>query len=176
MMTSEVFGDRSQFAIEIFYDLGESGPTVVVGYFSYWIAGRQIGDGGYLHLTAQFGNMGWTRRDCGHRDGGKLCELTPSQIQRWWRMKIYEEPLEEFSDAGLPEDFARFSIMFNYGVPPQPILLIACEGRGRLIWVFDEILPPICLEDDIERFEGPIKDAYAFMDSLHDRVGFVDPS
>lgn len=171
-MLSSVFGDISRFAVEVRDDL-ERSVTCLFGLFFYWIDGRRIGTADYFDLTDVFSSMRWVNHDCGRRDGGRLCELPPSTVCRWWHTIMADEDPATLGieTDDLPTDVLRFSLWFHTTIGPDAILLLSCGGRGKLILASQERQEPLVIEDDIQRFEEPLRQSYQFLDSLHEKLG-----
>jgi hypothetical protein len=164
------FGDRQTFAVE--FQLDEVyGGTWLFGEFCYWIDGVQVGD---YNLSTSLGDvlsgMMWIVHDCGNRDGGILCKLSPWEAFCMIDSSMYvSDECQDADESQLPDTPARFEIRIPVEIfNGWKIYLIECAERALVYFKHSNDAEVRVANLPVGIFDRVIKEAYVCLNELYD--------
>lgn len=162
------YGNRSSFAVEFELDKNYGGEWLY-GKFCYWIGGLRVGDfemGTSLRdVLLQMKHM---VSDCGNRDGGTLCSLSPAEAFSVIDPLLYGESSN--NALGSPDTPARFDISIPVDVfDSWKIYLFECKDSAEIVFRKNSEAKVRSYSLRHGEFDQIIKKVYLKLDDLYEK-------
>lgn len=168
-----IIGHRETFAVEVELNREYGGPWLF-GKLCYWVCGAMVGDYNLdTSLRDVLLGMRWIVRDCGNRDGGSLCDVSPENAFSTINNSLYAtDRVADPVPFQVPDTPARFDVTIQVDVFNQwKIFLIECDGVDRMLFrnIGDGDLRQATIPKGV--FDEVLKQVFDYLSSLHSREG-----